>query len=85
MPLRRTINFQAALRDMRRERIVQPVTFVTASGAFDRAAIMKAAVRFARSLGATGLTWARKMALALRSVWQKAHAERAAFALPLAA
>ena len=80
MSLRRTINLPAALRVVRNERHpAAPVLF--RDGAFDKSAIMQAAVRRARGLRASGLSWTRRMSVALRFVWAEA---KRALAAPVA-
>ena len=75
MATRRLINFNAAVRELRSERdMCSP--FVV-GGCFCRIAIMRAAVRRARGLRASGLAWTRRMAVALRAVWQEAKREPA--------
>lgn len=75
----RSLHFHAALADIRASnRPAAPVYFQ--GGSYDRAAIMREAVRVARSLRAGGATWQWRMAIALRTVWGRARTARDASA-----
>jgi hypothetical protein len=70
-------NWTALLADGRRARHRPAVAFLKSDGSYDLAALMREAVRLARKYGALP-TWQRRMAVALRVVWARAKAERAA-------
>ena len=72
MATRRSINFVGAMHELRSQRRRAPVPFIVA-GRFDRAAIMREAIRLARQLRSPGLTWARKLSISLKTAWQKAR------------
>ena len=76
MSLRRTIPLPSAVRDLRANRLARPVLVV--AGTFDLGAIMRQAVRQARGLRASGLSWARRMSVALQFVWTEAKRAMAA-------
>lgn len=62
-----------ALARVRRTRLVTP------AGAFDRSAIMAAAVEAAKAhQERTGATWAHSMSIGLTGAWQAARAARSA-------
>ncbi len=77
MSLRRSLPWSAAIRVVRNERLA-PAPALTVAGSFDKSAIMQAAVRRARGLRASGLSWARRMSIALRFVWAEAKRALAA-------
>ena len=95
MSLQRRISWNAALRDIKGDRVpvvpglisarslIQALAqhrrtrFVTPTGAFDRTAIMAAAVEAAKShQRRTGAAWGPSMSVALKAAWQAARAAR---------
>lgn len=84
MAIQRHINFVGAMHELRSQRRRRaPVQFVI-NGRPDRAAIMKEAVRQARRMGfGVRLSWAHRMAIALRSVWALARQSMATARLTL--
>ena len=85
MATRRSINFVGAMHEMRAERR-RPVNILRGpNGSWNKQGIMKEAIRMARMLGrGTGLTWAAKLSISLRSAWQKARMAGLPFALKTA-
>jgi hypothetical protein len=83
MSFRRTLSWSTSLNELRAaDRTAAPV--FTIAGRFDRAAIMREAVKLARRFGSScQLTWQGRMRVALRTVWARAK-EAASAALPLA-
>jgi hypothetical protein len=85
MSLQRSLNWSAALRSLNTDRIqVAPgvrTALVTPTGAFDRAAIMAAAVEAAKAHQRRhGSTWAAAMSVGLTAAWASARAARSALA-----
>jgi hypothetical protein len=74
MATRRSINFAGAMHEMHSHRRRTSVSFIVADR-YDCAAIMKEAAHQARMIGygPTRLSWARRMAITLRSVWHSAR------------
>lgn len=70
-------NLRSFLAAERAERRPAPVAYVVA-GRFNRTAIMREAVKLARSLRAGGATWGWRMRVALKTVWGWAKAAMAA-------
>ena len=68
------------MHELRGARRQPAVAFRNADGSFNKSAIMREAIRLARSLGSR-LSWARKLSISLRTAWAKARAAVA----PLAA
>ena len=69
-------NLRTFLAAERAERTPAPVAYVTA-GRFNLTAIMREAVKLARSLRAGGATWQWRMRIALKTVWGGAKAAMA--------
>ena len=72
-------NWTGVMADSRKARLRAPVSLVKADGSYDRAAIMREAVRCARRYRSLP-SWQRQMAVALRHVWKLAKAQRLAAA-----
>lgn len=70
-------NLHSFIAAERAERRPAPVAYVLA-GRFNRSAIMREAVKMARSLRGGGQAWAWRMSVALRTVWGWAKAAMAA-------
>ena len=71
MAMRRHINWSGAMHDLRVQQPDSP--FITASGAFDMSAIMRAAIADARHIGRSlRLSWAERLSVTLRCIWSKA-------------
>ena len=85
MAIQRRINFTGAMHDMRAER--RPVVHVLRgpNGSWNKAGIMREAIRMARMLGTrNGHCWREKLSISLRSAWQKARMAGLPFALKAA-
>jgi len=75
MAIQRSINFVGAMHEMRAERRrPERAPLRNPDGTFGRSAIMTEACRQARMLRG-GLSWQRRIAICLRSVWQSAKME----------
>lgn len=74
MATQRRINFVGAMHEMRAERQTQREPLRTASGGFDRAAIMREACRQALRIR-TDAPWSIRVGLCLRGVWAQAKRE----------
>jgi len=85
MAIQRRINFAGAMHEMRAERR-QPINVLRGpNGSWNRAGIMREAIRMARMLGrSSGLTWAQKLSISLRTAWEKARKSGLPFALKAA-
>jgi hypothetical protein len=84
MSLQRRLDWSSAVRDLTARRFASP--FITAAGRYNLKAIMYAAVSEARRIGrGFGLSWAKRMSLALRLIWDKAHRAAGIVTRPLAA
>lgn len=69
----RTFSFRSSLDTMRRE--ARPVAApLVSAGRFDTRAIMREAVKLARSINRSFGSWQYRMGIALRTVWKRAEA-----------
>ena len=95
MHKRRCLSWNAALRDIRSDRVrvssgiisarsliqglvrIRRTSLITQAGAFDRTAIMSAAIEAARAHRLrTGAIWSASMSVGLAAAWQAAKTER---------
>ncbi|HMO31055.1 hypothetical protein, partial [Enterovirga sp.] len=68
----RPLSLRSFLDQARAERRV--VVALVSAGRFDRSAIMREAVKLARSIRSSSLSWQVRMGIALRTVWGRAKA-----------
>ena len=71
----RNLALRSFLDTCRRERLKR--TPLVSGGRFDRSAIMREAVKVARSMRPSSLTWRECMSIGLGSAWKQARAELA--------
>jgi hypothetical protein len=85
MAIQRRINFVGAMHEMRAERRSVVNVLRGPNGSWNKAGIMREAIRMARMLGRScGLSWREKLSISLRTAWKKARKSGLPFALKAA-